>query len=172
MPTLHATNTWNIQTTINQWLIDKAATITLPFSLNYTFEFEWTQLPISTPCISVFHADINRERGWLGDNAGGEQGVEAANLADISIWVSRANNPNWIKHMAVLRSVVEAVFASPHMIAVKDYRASTSAPSNTAYGVRIVSLQMGATMQDTANANIMRSINRLRYEWALRTSVT
>lgn len=169
MPALHPTNVWNVQTTLNQWLVSKAATITLPITINYTWEFLWPEKPIAPPVISVFHADIGRDQAWLGSNAGGEIGVDAASLADISIWIAR--NPNWGKQMSLLRSVLEAIFANSATIPIKDYRASTSAPSDTAYVLKTRSYEMGEVMQDSVNPDLMRTRSLLRYEWALRTNV-
>lgn len=170
MPALHETNNHNVRTSINQWLVDKAATFSLPLSTTFTWEFLFKGTAITPPCVSVFHAPISRSQAWLGSNAGGVTGVEASNLADLSIWLNRDNT--WTARMDILLAMFSEIFAVSNSVPIKDYRTSQAAPTATPYIARITQFEQGSVDPDTENAGIMRSRNTLRYEWALRTSAS
>ncbi len=170
MTTLHPTNTFDVRASVTSWFATKAATLTLPHGVAYTLVEKWPESGITPPAISVIHADISRDLNSLGRVVGDGYGAAAAGLLDASAWVSR-NNKNWQMQIAVLQSVIEAVFASAGTIPLNNYLSTPSTPAATSYGVRIIDMKPGETMSDAGNPDIMRSRSLIRYEWTLRTNV-
>jgi hypothetical protein len=168
---LHETSTFNVRASFNQWIKDALANIILPHSVTYTFVDTWPETTMPTPAISVIHGDIGRSSEYLGRLVSSTQrGVEAAALADVSVWVSRRNT-NWQAQLNILMSAVEAVFTGTISAPVRNYITNAAAPSTTEYVIRIINLDMGDTSPDV-NPDIMRTRSLLRYEWTLRSNVS
>lgn len=178
MAALHPTTVYNVEMSVNQWFEDRATSITLPIALTYQRLYIWPEKPISdyAPCITLTHAPINRRHAFMGQMAGnGERGGLAAQLLDISVWVSRRNNgaanPAWTQHIRALRGLVEEIFFAPVGIAIRDYRTAPSAPSSTLYRATTGEMSGGELTPDT-NPDIYRVRYTLRYDWTQRTNIT
>lgn len=172
MPALHSTNTFNVRASFNQWIKDALASITMIHSTTYTFVDTWPETTMPTPAISVIHADVGRASEYLGKLADTNlRGVSAVGLADVSVWVSRSNT-NWQAHQNILISAVEAVFGGTISVPVLNYMSTPQTPAATTYIIRIANLDMGGTIADTGNPDIMRTRSQLRYEWTLRSNVS
>lgn len=166
MPALHPTTTYNVEATLNQWIITKFATITLPVTLNYTFEMLQADTPLATPSFSIVHRPATRDMAYQGHMA-----VDARNIMQISGWVSRSNNRLWLVQQKAMTAMIEALFASPAVIQIQDYLSTPASPTPVTYVVRTFTCDFLSLPHDP-NPNIERVSANIVYEWQLRTNVT
>lgn len=171
MPALHATSTYNVEATLNNWLKTQINTLTVSLlTAPYTFVFTYPDVALAPPCFSTTHRAINRVGAYQGRVlGGGESGVSASNLMDISAWVKRESN--WQARMRQMMSMIEAVFAGPGVIRLTDYT-TPGTPTTANYKINLGNLEAISMDADTDNPGIMRSRAQIRYEWTLRTTIT
>lgn len=170
MPALHATSTYNVEASLNQWIVTKFATITLPLTVNYTFEMLETDKLIATPSFSVTHRKASRDIAFQGHMA-----TEARNIMQISAWVSRrtngVDNQVWLAQQRAMASMIEALFASPAQIRIQDYLSNPASPSNVDFIARTEVCEFLSLPHDP-NPDIERVSANIVYWWHLRTNVT
>lgn len=171
MPNLHATSTFNVEATMNTWIKTQINTITVSLLTSpYTFIFTYPDIPITPPCFSVTHRQINRRSEYEGRVlSASESGVTAANLMDISAWVKRESN--WQARMRQMQAMIEDVFAGTATVRVVDYT-TPGTPATANYKINLGNLEAISMDVDTENPGIMRSRAQIRYEWTLRTTVS
>lgn len=166
MVALHATSTYNVEATLNQWIITKFATITLPLTVNYTFQMLQADTPLATPSFSVTHVNAVRAIAFQGHMA-----TEARNIMQISAWVSRVNNPSWVAQLRAMASMIEALFASPAQIRIQDYLSTPASPSNVDFIARTEVCEF-LNLPHDPNPDIERRSANIVYWWHLRTNVS
>lgn len=166
MAALHPTTTFNIEATITQWVITKFATMTLPLTLNYSFETLQPNTPLVTPSFSITHRPAGRDMAYQGNMA-----IDARNIMQISGWLSRTGNPNWLAQQRVMTAMIEALFASPAVVRVQNYLSTPATPSTVDYKVNMAACEFLALPHDP-NPDIERVSANIVYEWHLRTNVT
>ena|SRR3990167_8804370 len=169
MTTLHATNTYNIETTLNKWFKDQLDAITKPSVLaSFTHVFNLPETPLVAPCFSYAHLPISTRKLWQGDQTGGlVRGARTASLLDLSCWVSR-KAVAWNAQLTFMRGMVEQVFASERTLQVSDYTTNVASPSAVQYKIDLRSCESPAVQPDL-NPDIMRSRFLIRYEWTVRS---
>ena len=168
MTALHATNTYNVETTIAKWWYDQLTAITLPSiipSVNYVFNMPETG--ITPPAVSVFHLPISTKKRWQGDTTGAGRGARAANLLDVSVWVSR-KVVGWNAQLGFLQAMVNQVYASASTIQISDYTTDVNNPASVQYKIDVRDGEWVAVQHDP-NPDIERSRFLFRYEWTVRS---
>lgn len=165
MAALHATSTYNVEASLNQWIVTKFATITLPLTVNYTFEMLETDKELVTPSFSVTHQPATRD-----DVFEGRMAVEARNVMQVTAWVNRSNTA-WLAQKRAMASMIEALFASPAVIQLSDYLSNPASPTPVTYVVRTEALGF-LNLPHDPNLNIERVSANITYWWHLRTNVT
>lgn len=175
MPALHPTTTFNVEATLSQWFITKAATITLPLTVNYSIVTVMPENGIQPPCFSIFHRTVLRSDEFQGRVSDGVSStVAAANIMQLSWWITRKPNgvfdPNWLARLNAGKAIMEAVFASPGVIRLSDYLSTPASPAAVNYVVRTRALEFFDPGRDP-NADIERVSANIPYSWELRTNV-
>ncbi len=168
MSVLHATNAYNVETSVAKWWVDQLSAITKPSILpttNYIFNIPETG--VIAPAFSFVHMDISTQKRWQGDQVGGTRGARAATLLDVSVWVSR-KHVAWNAQMGFMKAMVDQVFAGSSVIQISDYTTNVAAPTPVNYKIDVVSGEWVAVQRDP-NPDIERSRFLFRYEWTVRS---
>lgn len=165
---MHASNTFNVEASLNKWLYDTLTAMTKPAWLPaWTFvqnSPDDSELP--TPAVSVHHLPISVRALYQGDNGGeGERVVAAAALLEVNVWVSRSAQ-NWVAQKRTLTAMVQDAFAGAATVIINDYYADAGNPAS--YRVVLRELETQQTGQDP-NPAIDRVRMLIRYDWTLRT---
>lgn len=170
MTTLHSTNALNVEASVNNWLNTQLNAITKPSWLpSLAIVFNMPETGILTPGISVFHMPIAQRNRWQGGHVGeGRVGARAANLMDVSCWVSRGDSTNWNAQLMTLRSMVMSVFAGKSSLQLSDYLSDPANATAVAYKVDFGPLD-GADTQHDPNPDIERARFLIRYDWTIRS---
>ena len=168
MTTLHATNTYNVETTLAKWWKDQLSAITLPAILPaVSYVFNMPEVAMNLPCVSFVHLPISTKKRWQGDTTGTGRGARAANLLDVSVWVSR-KVVGWNAQLGFLQAMVNQVHAGASTIQISDYTTNVAAPSAVAYKIDGRDGEWVPTQHDP-NPDIERSRFLFRYEWTVRS---
>lgn len=179
MPTLHPTNSYNVESTLSNWFQTQLAALTAPPSIPTTAViFNFPDNGIVPPAISLMHLPVGNYSNFQGrnvDTATNVKGVAAHGLIDISVWVSRdyaagaasgERNENWAQDLMLLNAAVKQVFIATPTIAISDYTTAAS-PSATTYKINIGDCVAVPTSPDP-NPAIMRQRYNVSYEWIVR----
>lgn len=168
MTALHATNVYNVQTSLAKWWIDELAAITRPALLpTVSYKFNMPEAALVTPAFSFVHIPISTKKHWQGDQVGGTRGARAANLLDISVWVSR-KAVAWNAQMGFMQAMVNEVFAGASVIQISDYTTNVTSPTLVNYKVDVRDGEWVGVQHDP-NPDIERSRFLFRYEWTVRS---
>lgn len=176
MTNLHATNSINVEASVNNWFNTAINAITKPAWLpSLTLIFNLPDTPIVTPGISVYHMPVSMTNQWQGNHVGsGLVGGRAVNLMDVSCWVSRSATYStmeaWALQLGTLRSMVQGVFAGTASIQLTNYTSDLGNPLGVAFKVDFIRLEAVATEHDP-NPDIERARYLIRYEWTQRSVV-
>lgn len=175
MTTLHATTPLNVEASINAWFSTQVNAISRPSWLpSFTLILNVPETPIVTPGISLYHMPVNQRNLYQGGHVGeGRTGARAANLLDVSCWVSRKASVGgqeniWNAQLMVLRGMVQGVFAGKGSLQVSNYLSDPANPVAVAYKVDFGLLE-GVSTQDDPNPDIMRARFLIRYDWTVRS---
>lgn len=172
MTTVHPSNAFNVETTLNQWFATELALIDRPAWLPNlpTFVYDMPEADLPTPCISFFHLPISDRSLWMGDATGeGERGLQSAALLDISLWASRLS-VNWLAQVRTMRTMVQRLVTATPTVIIQDVWYDTSSGTDTSYKINFFDLEAGAVESD-ANPDIKRQRLLLRYEYVTRATI-
>lgn len=168
MTTLHATNTYNVETTIAKWWMDELSAITRPAVLpTVGYVFNMPEVAQNLPCFSFVHLPVSAKKKWQGDQVGGTRGARAANLLDVSVWVSR-RAVAWNAQLGFMQAMVNEVFAGSSVIQISDYTTDVTDPDPVGYKIDIRDGEW-VPVQHDPNPDIERSRFLFRYEWTVRS---
>lgn len=170
MTALHATNRFNVEATLNKWLFDSLAAITLPsWITSYSFVQNMPESELKTPSFSVHHFQVSNLDLWQGRNAEvSTKAVRAVGLMEINIWVNRDANTAWNAQLRFMEGMVDDVYVANPTVVIDDYVNNTSAPDAVTYKIDLGNMNKYETAPDL-NPNIMRRRMQIRYEWSLRS---
>jgi hypothetical protein len=167
MATLHPTNSYNVEASLNTWFQAQLATYVSPPTIPTTaLTVLMPESGIAPPAFSMFHIPVLLQDKWQGRNAGdGLAGMQAHALAQIDVWVTRANT-NWMQQKRVMQSIVEDIWVRNPVVLVSSY-ATAATPSATVYKINMGNLEIVQTNPD-ANPDIERVRMLGNYEWVRR----
>jgi hypothetical protein len=164
MPTLHATSTFNVEATLNQWLQNGLAALTRPSWLPaYTLIFNEPETPLSPPAFGIVHHPGGHDSVWMGNNPG----VLAAGVLEITAVVARGPNAN--AQLKAMQSMVENVAAGETSLVIHDYLSAPASPTPTTYQVALGDLEIRES-PPVPNLDLLQRRLRLRYTWVLRSA--
>ena len=172
MTTLHVTNDFNVEASINKFIKDALTTITRPSILPTlpTFVENMPEVKASLPAFSFVHLPAGSIDSFQGRNA--ELNTKAARnlgILDLSLWVSR-NGVNWNAQLRVMQAMVNTVYLdSKSGVIIRDYTTTPGSPSLTNYRVVFNDLDIVIVSPD-ANPDIERRRILIKYEWMMRST--
>ena len=173
MTTLHATNTYNVEASVNAAIASALAAISLPVYLSTpAIVYDWPEITESTPCFSFAHFTDNQSDIYQGRGDGaGNITVRDVGLMEVSAWVSRDQRYNnqdvWSARLSTMAGMISKAVTSNAVILIRDYATSATAPARTGYKVNLGVAEFVQTAHD-ANPAIERRRALVRYWWDLR----
>lgn len=162
MTTLHATNAFNVEATLNQWFSANVSAITRPSWLTFAPTavcFNMPESGLQPPCFSVNHIPV----GQYIQNQGKYPGDRAVGLMEINAWVSRSA-PSWNAQLMTMDSMTRKVFGDFAAVQITDYLTNPNAPSAQPYKVNVMELESIPVGNDP-NPYIVRRRYQIRYQW-------
>lgn len=166
MATLHATNRFNVEASMNAWLQAQISAITRPSWLPaFTFVFNAPDITIRVPCIAIFHFPVSQQIAYRGRYPGDK----ASGLMEVSIWVSRNRNASWNAHLMGMDSIVGQAFNSGSGVVISDYTTAPGTPTAQAYAIDLLDLEAVNSAPDP-NPDLERRRNLIRYQWTIQSS--
>ena len=174
MTTLHSTNTYNVQATLDNWFQTQLAGYTTPPLIPTTaVTLVYPDAGIQPPAFSLQHINVANYDRYQGRNADiGESGtMKAMRMMDISVWVSRINssgyrNDTWEQDMRIMCAVTEDIFRHIKTVNLFDYTTAAS-PSATLYKINLHDC-VGSPTPPDPNPGIMRQRYTISYDWLIR----
>lgn len=165
MTTLHATNVFNVQASLNAWLQAALAAIDRPYWLpSYQLVLIAPEEEMPTPSFSVNHIDVGTFDRYQGRAAQHSMGI-----MEVNAWVSRSNF-NWQAQLATMQAMVKqaALAQASGGVVINDY-SDVYTPVASAYRALLSDVQSVATAPDP-NPDIQRVRLLINYRWTLRAS--
>lgn len=164
MTVLHETSTFNVVATLNQWVIDELAAITLPAWLaDFDVVIGMPEASLPTPCLSLHHLPVSQTAGW---ESRAPSSLAVA-LLEINAWVSRSSI-SWLAQLDTLQSMIGQIVAKTNTLAIQDYLSVPGTPVLTPYKIEIDTLEVRDTAPDP-NPDIARRRMTIRYQWHVRS---
>lgn len=173
---MHATNTSNVEATLNAHFRAALNAISLPsyFSSTITVTQNWSEIEAVLPCFSFHHLPVTKVDRWQGRNSGveGVSAVRSHALMEVSAWVSRDQKVSgqdvWQARLRWMQSMIEEVYIQAKSIVIKDFTAP-AAPVATLFIIRTSDLAPIQTAPDQ-NPAIERRKFQMSYNWELRAT--
>lgn len=175
MTTLHVTNDFNVEASINAAIQTALAAVTLPAWLTFASNsvvVDWPEITENTPCFSIAHFDNTSSDNYQGRGDGaGNRAVRENGLMEVSAWVSRdqkyLGQDIWVARIRYMESMIKSVFIAAPTVLIKDYYTSLTAPALTGYKVNMGVPGFVQTRPDP-NPAMMRRKAVVSYWWDLR----
>jgi len=168
--TLHPTNTFNVEASLNEWIKRGLNDIERPAwlaELHIITHHE--DIPALLPCISVTHLPMYRGGKY---ERGGQSAHLARAILDVSCWVSRsqtyAGQNVWQARLRWMQSMVEQVFGAEQTVVIQDFDTSLQARQDTAFRVFFADANVVQTGVDP-NPDIERRRILINYRWFSRS---
>lgn len=158
----------NVEATLNTSWAAAVAAFALPSHLTRpNVVFHWENVTASMPCYGVIHIPISMDSTWQGRVAGDTQTALVANaFMEISAFVTRDRNPNYMAQLNYMRDMVASWVTSTKSLVIKNF-ATPSTPVDTAYRVMLLRLDEQPTAPDV-NPSVIRARMLLEYRWFYR----
>jgi hypothetical protein len=172
MPALSGATRFNVEATLNAWLITTVTAITRSAHLPTlpAFVTNWDQVAASMPCFAVTHTPAGMLNDLQGRVVGGGQaGRKALGLMEVSCYTTRNGNPNWNAQLRSMQDLVETAATSTGTVVIYDYQTSASSPTATTYKVNIDDVTETPTESDP-NPAIQRRRILIAYSFYFRAN--
>lgn len=167
MTTIAQTSEFNVTATLNYHFYAALAAFTLPSWLPLpTVYADFPESEPTLPAFSLTHFGVDSARRWQGDSDGTNKATLDTALMEISAWASRSN-VNWSAQIRTMTDLIKSWAVANANLRVKDYAASLSAPSDTAYLVRLRDAREVDVMTDP-NPDVRRRRVLIAYRWVYR----
>lgn len=166
MTTLHVTNPFNVEASLNDWFKTAIAAITRPAWLPTAVEVRFN-VPLTAPtppAIGVYHFPV----GQYVEYEGKYPGDRAVALMKVCAWVDK-RTANWNAQLNTLVSMIQYVHASTAVVVIADYLTNPSAPTPQPYLVDIFDIEYKPTLDDP-NPNYVQKQFDIRYQWHHQSS--
>lgn len=173
---LHVTNAYNVEGTLNNFFADRLALIDLPsFLPTYNTVAYWPENEMPTPCFSFIHLPVMTMQVAQGNAEGdGVNTLRQHALLEIDAWVNRDARINgqevWIPCLQYMTSMVRKVIASNPTVVLRDYLSTPDYPSLTTYNIKLGDMDEKDTLPDK-NPAIKRRRMLLSYWWFARQNI-
>lgn len=175
MTTVHATNSFNVEASINDAYKTALLAITLPsFLPSVSVVFNWPEIEANLPCFSIVHftgSSSDRYQGRVDTNT--TSVMYNTGILEISAWVSRDQKVNgqdvWAAQIAFMKSMIEAVHTRTSVIRLSDYTSNPASPSTVNYKINISDLNEVQVAEDV-NPSIRRKRFLINYNWHHRAN--
>lgn len=170
--TIQQPSVFNVEVSINKHFRTELTAVTKPAWLPTLPAIKTIPLDdkASFPAFTLSHIPVGFDDKWQGRGVGdGKKGLDSKALLDISCWVSRDNNSQWLQQLRTMEDMVLTVATSTISIVIMDYAADISSPSATGFLVRLSNV-VTRTTQPAPNPNIERKRVLVEYDWIYRSS--
>lgn len=169
MAVISEANTYNVETSINDWFVRAIEDITRPVVLPaISIVFNVPETAIIMPAIAVTHRGVGVNLALQGRNVGsGDKGGRAGGLMLIDCYASRAA-VNWGAYLAAMGAMVQSVFAGTSGIQVYNYMDDPDFPVMTPYKVDFTEIEVIEVAADP-NPDIERRRYNVRYTYTMRS---
>lgn len=159
MPTVQTTSYFNIEGTINTSFNAAIAAFSLPTWLptRPTVILDWAEIALNTPCYGVAHIPVNLTNSFQGMVVGGgKRGYAALDIVEVSCFVSRTNNANWLAQLRTMKDFVVTWAGDTKQLVILDYASNPSSPAATEFLIQFGDIAPLAAQPDTENPGIVR----------------
>ena len=169
---MNATNVFNVESSLNNWLNTQLATYTPPsFFSGYPgnrLVADMPESPLNVPVFSVHHLHVETQDVYQGRRVSAtESGVWYEAFMDVSSWVTRAN-ANWVADKRWMGAILQEIVIDTKAITITDY--TTDYPNTSAVNNLIFIDRMDArqTVPDV-NPDFERDRFLIKYHTILRS---
>ena len=173
MPTVQQTSYFNIEGTISTSFNTAIAAFSLPSWLptRPTVILDWAEIAASLPSFGVTHIPVSLTQSFQGMNVGGgKRGMPSLDIFEVSCFVSRSNNANWLAQLRTMKDWVVTWAGDTKQLVIKDYAANQSSPSDTEYLINFMDIAPLASQPDNANPGVERQRILLDYRHVHRVA--
>lgn len=162
---------YNVRGSFNRWFLLNVTANGWPTAYHpggFNVNFDFPDVPLRFPSISVTHMGGAAEHIAQGDHLGGPthlSGQRQHQISDISLWASGQANDPWVRDLWQCRDLVAYLLTSARVFDLLNIYATTAVGSLTAIGIgRIDSWEdAGAPLEPTPNIHRQRIIARWSY---------
>lgn len=163
-------NTFNVQTTLNQWMSTHLQNIMLPEWMTaapITVLMEPNDVTASLPCYALYHIPVGMSQAIQGNRVGdGEKGGNYSGLLEISCYVSK-NAPQSTALLRYMQDWVMALAVAESAVPVLDFQGDLYMPQECGYKINIGDLTEVTTETDP-NPDVSRVRLLLDYRYTFR----
>lgn len=172
MTSVHATNTYNVEATINKYFKDAFTAMSRPSflpTLPY-FAENTPEVKANFPAFGFVHLPSGSLDIYQGRNVTeSTRGVRNLGILDLSAWVIRTAS-GWNAQLRFMQAMIETAYIdSRGGIVIKDYTTTPASPSATSYRVTFNDLDVVIVSPD-ANPDVERRRILIKYQWDMRSS--
>lgn len=168
-----AVSTFNVQASINAWMMAHLATMPLPAWLQSAQPGVVTEagdIAANLPTFALYHipsmlAGADYQGGYVGD---GMSGGDAIGLMEVSAYASN-NDPQATALLRIMRDWVAALCVAEKVVEVLDYFSDLYTPPASGYKIDIGDLTDVETQADP-NPDILRARMLIAYSYTFRAS--
>lgn len=169
---MNVANTFNIETTLNEWLKAQLNAVTAPiFFSGFPGDrliFNMPEKPANVPAYSGHHLFIDTVDRWQGRR--GDNDTYAVNYRawfDVSVWVTRANG-SWASDKRWMCAVLKDIVNQTVSVSLDDYLTGYPTPADTDYKIVIEGIEARQTEADP-NPDFDRERFLIGYRTILRS---
>jgi hypothetical protein len=171
MTVVHATNTYNVEATINAYFKAAFTAMTRPSFLPTlpAFAENTPEVKANFPAFSFVHLPAGSMDIYQGRNVTETlHGMRSLGILDLSAWVIRTA-VSWNAQLRFMQGMIETAYIdSRGGIVIKDYATSATSPQATAFRVTLADLDVVGTQAD-ANPDVERRRALVKYQWDMRS---
>lgn len=171
MTNVHATNTYNVEASINKYFKDALTALSRPSNITLPTMVENTpEVTANLPSFSFVHLPAGSLDIYMGRIAEvGTRAMRDLSILDLSAWVSR-KSINWNAQLRFMQAMIETVYLdSGGGIVIKDYTSTPASPTATSYRVVFNDLDIVVVSPDP-NPDIERRRCLVKYQWDMRST--
>lgn len=170
MTQVTAATSFNVQATLNQWMLTHLNNILLPEWMStapITVLVEPNDVTAALPCYALYHIPVGMSQAIQGNRVGdGEKGGMVSGLLEISCYVSK----NALQSGALLRTMQDWVMAlavGDTIVPVLDFASDLYTPQECGYKIDIGDLTE-VTVETDPNPDVSRVRLLLDYSYTFR----
>jgi hypothetical protein len=172
MTTVHVTNTYNVEASINAYFKAAFTAMTRPSFLSTlpSFAENTPETPASLPTFSFVHLPAGSMDIYQGRKAEpGAKAVRGLGILDIGAWVSRKNT-SWNAQLRFMQSMIDTAYMdSGGGVIIRDYTVTPQTPTVSSYRAVFNDLDV-VIVADDPNPDVMRRRVLVKYQWDVRST--
>ena len=171
MTVVHATNTYNVEASINTYFKAAFTAMTRPTFLPTPIPTaeNTPEVTASLPTFSFVHLPAGSLDIFQGRHATETlTAMRDLGILDLSVWVSR-KNVNFMAQLRFMQAMIETAYLdSKSGVIIKDYATSATNPQATSFRVTFNDLDI-VVVADDPNPDILRRRCLVKYQWEMRS---